>query len=120
MRALTVLMAAALLAGCSFMWQEDLKLANMGYDAMMQKNYVEAERLLNEAMAVNPDNPNALLNMGVVYQNTGRDKEARQMYQRLIYLNPGDTAGFMSGPRLVDLAKSNMQQMNTVQFSAFE
>jgi tetratricopeptide (TPR) repeat protein len=52
--------------------------------------------------------------MGVVYQETGRLDKARQMYERLIGLQPKDVAeesntGSLAGKGLVDIAKENLK-----------
>jgi tetratricopeptide (TPR) repeat protein len=67
---------------------EDMKLSDQGFDALSQGNYQEAEKYLQEALSLNPLNPYALLNMGVVYQNTGRLEKARLMYIKVMAQNP--------------------------------
>ena len=73
--------------GCGPM-SEDMKLSDQGFDALSEGNYQEAEKYLGEALALNPLNPYALLNMGVVYQNTGRLEKARLMYIKVMAQNP--------------------------------
>ncbi len=55
----------ALLLGCA---GKDKKLTNKGSEAIVMNDYLGAERYLGEALALNPDNPYALFNMGVVYE----------------------------------------------------
>jgi hypothetical protein len=55
-----------------------------------------------------------LLNLGVVYQQTGRDVEAREMYNRVIESNATATAGRSNltrevGRPLSDLAEDNLR-----------
>ena len=57
-------------------------LLRKGYDAIKQKNYLQAEDLLNKARVKLPENPYVLLNLGVVYQNTNRQAEAVKLYQQ--------------------------------------
>ena len=47
-------------------------------------DYQSAEKYLAEALALNPENPYALLNKGVVYENTDRKPQAIAMYQKVI------------------------------------
>ena len=73
--------------GCGPM-SADMKLSDQGFEALSEGNFQEAETYLEEALAVNPLNPYALLNMGVVYQNTGRLEKARLMYIKVMAQNP--------------------------------
>ena len=99
------------LSGCA---TQDMELSNEGFQDISRRNYGQAEVSLEKALSMNPDNPYALLNMGVVYQETGRLDKARQMYERLIGLQPKDIAeksntGSLAGKGLVDIAKENLR-----------
>lgn len=95
---------------------EDVTLANLGFQALQQNDYAEAEKYLLRALSKNPENPYALLNLGAVYQNTERADLARSTYEILIALNPEDVA-FVSnqtgatGKKLVDIAKENLAKL---------
>jgi tetratricopeptide (TPR) repeat protein len=78
---LLVIGLVVLLAGCAS-FSRDMRLSNQGYEDILNKNYTQAEKHLTEALAVNPNNPYALINMGVVYENTGRQPQAREMYEK--------------------------------------
>ena len=56
----------------------DMKLSDEAYEAILNKDYQQAEALLDVALSINPQNPYVLLNLGVVYQNTGRTEKARR------------------------------------------
>ena len=108
---LLVGMLGFILGGCA---TQDMELSNEGFQEISRKNYGQAEVNLKKALSINPDNPYALLNMGVVYQETGRLDKARQMYERLIALQPEDIAeqsntGSLAGKGLVDIAKENLK-----------
>jgi Tfp pilus assembly protein PilF len=62
----------------------DQRLANNGFEAIEKGQLVDAERVLTEALDLNPDNPYALLNLGTVYQRTGRFDLAREMFEMVI------------------------------------
>jgi len=99
------------LSGCA---TQDIELSNEGFREISQKEYRQAEVSLEKALAINPDNPYALLNMGVVYQETGRLDKARQMYEKLIALQPKDIAeqsntDSFAGKGLADIAKENLK-----------
>jgi general secretion pathway protein D len=93
-------------------------LVNLALDEIMERDYAKAEEYLVEALAENPDNPYALINMGVVYQHTDRKERAGQMYQKAIELEPDARAGRASidddeGRPLVEIARKNLQTLET-------
>jgi tetratricopeptide (TPR) repeat protein len=99
------------LVGCA---TQDMELSNEGFRAISEKNYGQAETSLEKALSINPDNPYALLNMGVVYQETGRLDKARQMYEKLIALQPKEVAeqsntDSLAGKGLADIARENLK-----------
>ncbi len=94
----------------------DMTLTNEGYSELMRENYGQAEAFFDLALSVNPDNPYALLNLGVVYQNTGRIEKAKQMYQKVIDMNSQLTAksstdSNFKGKSLAEIAKINIQSL---------
>jgi len=100
--------------GCA---TQDMELSNEGFQAISGKNYGHAETSLEKALSINPDNPYALLNMGVVYQETGRLDKARQMYEKVIALQPKDVAeesntGSFAGKGLADIARENLKLLD--------
>jgi cell division protein FtsN len=99
----------ALLLGCG---GKDMKLTNQGSEAILVQDYLGAERYLGEALARNPDNPYALFNMGLVYENTGRQQQAISMYQKVLDLNT--TQGKKVSPEdqaLTERAGTNLRKL---------
>jgi tetratricopeptide (TPR) repeat protein len=92
-----------LFGACASTFTEDDRLSEQGFQELSVRNYQEAERLLGEALFLNPYNSHALLNMGVVYQNTGRMEKAREMYEKAIILALED-----KDTSLVDSARENL------------
>jgi tetratricopeptide (TPR) repeat protein len=95
----------------------DMMMANKGYEELVQENYDQAEAFFDVARSVNPDNPYVLLNLGVVYQNTGRIDEAKRMYLRVIELNPTQrvaqsTDTVHHGKTLADIATLNLRALD--------
>lgn len=100
----------ALLSGCA---AKDMKLANRGSEALVMNDYQSAEKYLEESLALNPDNPHALFNMGVVYEKTGRQQKAISMYQKVLELNPKEkddqsNNGSANGRSITELARGNL------------
>lgn len=92
----------------------DMQLSNEGFQAISKGDYAQAEGPLKKALSLNADNPYALLNMGVVYQETGRLDKARRMYERLLALQPEGVAeesnsGSFAGKGLVEIARENLR-----------
>ena len=124
MKKLVVLFAFAILisacASASSNVPQDTLLADEGYLEMVNGNYERAEAILKVALSLNGRNPYALLNLGVLYHNTGRIEEAQKMYRKLIELNP-DTLAVQStekkyeGKKLVDIAKYNLSSLGAIQ-----
>lgn len=78
---LMVIGLVAMLAGCASL-SRDMRLSNQAYEDILNKDYTQAEKHLTDALDINPNNPYALINMGVVYENTGRQAQAREMYEK--------------------------------------
>ena len=99
----------ALLLGCG---GKDMKLTNQGSEAIIVQDYLGAERYLGEALARNPDNPYALFNMGLVYENTGRQQQAISMYQKVLDLET--TQGKKASPEdqaITERARTNLKRL---------
>ena len=70
----------------------DQILVDKAFNEIQGGNYAYAEVYLDAALQVNPSHSFALLNLGIVYEKTGRDEEARGIYVNLIRLAPTDIA----------------------------
>jgi tetratricopeptide (TPR) repeat protein len=115
---LLLMLIALLLGGCATSphVSQDMFLSEYGFAALSSSDYSEAEAYLLVALDINPNNPYTLLNLGVVFQDTGRTKEAIQMYQKVLELNPEETVvqsnreGY-SGKKIVELARENLNNL---------
>ena len=74
-----------LAAGCAS--SKTMQLANKGFSAIEKGELEEAERVLTESLQEDPENAYAILNMGTVYQRTGRFDQAREMFDKVIAMN---------------------------------
>ena len=118
MKALVLILLLGMLSGCGLNSQAelpyDMTLANEGYQAMVEQNYEKAEAFFDLALSVNPENPYALLNLGVVYHNTGRFDQAKQMYRKVIELKSTIKADHTTnknfqGKTLSEIAETNLR-----------
>jgi len=95
---------------------EDMRLADTGYQFLEAKDYEKAKQYFQQALEINPDNPYALLNLGVVYEAEGKRDEAIKVYERVITLNPEDRAFTSTDPektghKLTDIARDNLKRL---------
>jgi Flp pilus assembly protein TadD len=118
MKALVSILLIIMLSGCGLNSQAelpyDMTIANKGYQAMIERNYEEAEAFFDLALSINPYNPYALLNLGVVYHNTGRFEQAKQMYRKVIELKSMQKAlhttdNKFRGKTLSEIAEKNLR-----------
>ena len=116
-----LILMSLVLAGCagsSSSVSQDMYLTSKGFQELQKGNYRQAEANFDVALDINPNNPYALLNLGVVYQNTGRLERAREMYQKVIDLNPTDRAGEstrqdLQGKSLAEIARKNLKTLES-------
>ena len=107
------LAVSLLLSACA---STDQRLADKGFEAIENGQLVDAERVLTEALDSNPDNPYALLNLGAVYQRTGRFDQAREMFERVIALDPQEVPARRSkfvqaSKTLREIAEDNLKTL---------
>jgi general secretion pathway protein D len=107
--------AGLLIVGCATtgVGMDDV---NKGYEYLKSNEYAQAESYFQRALDADPNNPYALLDLGVVYQNTGRVKKARAMYRKVIHINAQDmpervTKKGMRGQSLSDIARKNLSTL---------
>ncbi len=101
--------------GTSYVTQDNY-LAHQGFVELSKGNYSLAEANLLVSLDIEPNNPYSLLNLGAVYQDTGRTWQAVEMYEKLIELNPEQTAIQSNkeryrGRSLVEIAKENLRSL---------
>ncbi len=92
------------------------RLADVGYGFLTDGKYGQAGLYLEEALALDPNHPYALLNMGVVREAEGRPADALALYAKLIALAPDERAvastdATQQGVTLVAVARKNMQRL---------
>ena len=107
---------AILISACTTL-PRDQALSGLGADALEMRDYAAAEGHLLEALSLNPANEYALLNLGVVYHDTGRAELARRTYGEIIRLKRTERAArtvarIGVGPRPEELARENLTDLN--------
>jgi len=113
-----ILLLVLFFSGCiNFLRSEDMRLSNKGLQEIKRGNYRQAENYLDKALSKNPNNIYAILNMGVVYFNTDRREQAREMFNKVIQKAEKEKAqdsneGWAVGKELVEVAKKNLEYMS--------
>ncbi|MGE3277327.1 MAG: hypothetical protein AB7O67_19605 [Vicinamibacterales bacterium] len=112
-------LAAVLSAGCAWRMSHIQK----GFDAFTDLDYVTAEKEFSEALEDDPDNPYAQLNLGAVFQNTGRPLLAIPLYQKVLVtgkdVRPTKKANAEDdeeNPTLAELAQQNLDKLKAQGF----
>ncbi len=93
-----------------------MTLSDMGFQKLQENKYDQARQFFNEALEIKPDSPYALMNLGVICEHEGNDKEAIKFYQKVIdnvsNNEDGETEG--QGPKtrnLVQICKENIDRL---------
>lgn len=111
-----ILLTTALLclaAGCATPPTRDRDLSNRAFQAIQGENYDRAKELLGEALAINPKNAYAWLNLGVAHQKLEEYEEARKCYLKVVE-HAWDEKGAnkeADGRSLVRMARENLEKM---------
>ncbi|WP_139181417.1 SPOR domain-containing protein [Thiohalomonas denitrificans] len=82
-----------------------MELSDKGYHAMVAGDMEKAETLLTQAVAENPNNPHALLNLGALYHNTDRAEEAVPLYERVLEIVATSDSESMTEARRKELQR---------------
>lgn len=92
---------------------KDRVLSNQAYEEIKSENYDKAKALLEEALAVNPKNAFAWLNLGVVHQKLENFDEARKCYLKVVDHAWDETGANeeADGRSLVRIARDNLEKM---------
>jgi general secretion pathway protein D len=91
-------------------------LSDMGFARLQKGNYKEAKDFFTKALVEDPQNPFALLNLGVIYEHEGEPKKAMALYQAVIATGttavaPSSTNPSWKGLPLVRIARENIEKL---------
>ena len=93
-----------------------MALTEMGYEKLLKNNYQVAKDFFLKALDSDPNNPFALLNLGVVYESENNPAKAQEMYQAVIATGtpavaPTSTDPSKKGLPLIQIARDNIEQL---------
>ena len=89
---------------------EDMILSDQGFELLEADNYDTAQGYFERALEINPENPYALLNLGVVYDVKGEKEKAIRMYEKVIKLDPDDRANLSTNPDKIGYRQGQPQE----------
>ena len=92
--------------------------AELGLAEMAKGNYGPAELLFKNAVRRNDKDVDALLGLGILYQNTGQLTKAREMYEAILAIRPERSVKLavwtnLSPEPIVDIASVNLALLET-------
>ena len=84
-------------------------------DDIIKGDYTQAEQELLEVLRKDPEDPFALLNLAFVYQSSGQDVKAREIYQRILVQSENPHAQLASGKpqRVKTIAQRGIAQLDS-------
>ncbi len=90
----------------------------LGLAFMAKGERQNAERHFLEALEQDPKNIYALLGQGLIYQNSGREAKAREMYEAILATHPSSSLEFlvfnnMAARPITDIAGANLALINS-------
>lgn len=90
-------------------------LADIGFAKLQNKEFEKAKGYFNQALKINPDNPYALINMGIIYEHEMDNVQAAEMYRQVLDLagrgGSEDGAGEGVDAALQNVARENLKQL---------
>jgi Tfp pilus assembly protein PilF len=113
--AVAMVILPLVLAGCAST-SGGMNLVNKGFNHIEKGELADAETVLNEAVQKYPENPYAVLDLGTVYQRTGRFDQAREMFEKVIAMdakdNPSRRSKFVDpNKNLTQIAQDNLKTL---------
>ena len=76
-----------------------------------QKKYAEAEEYLKKTLAINPENTDALVNLGILYAMNHDYRSAKDMFIKALNINPENQYAQVNLNRLEILTKNQKEDI---------
>jgi len=97
--------------------ESSMALSDIGFSELRRKDYSKARQYFEESLDVDPDNPYALLNMGVVLEHEGKREQAAAMYRKVLKVQPAQPAAKGEAASGQDRAVRKMAEDNLKRLS---
>ncbi len=89
-------------------------LADIGFAKLQNREYAKAKEYFDQALKINPDNPYAIINLGIISEHDGDKAAAAERYQQVLDL-AGEGGSKEGGGQGVDTALQNVARENLKQ-----
>ncbi len=90
-------------------------LTDIGFAKLQKQEYGRAKEYFEQALKIDPENPYALINLGVVYEHEGDRERARSLYRKVLEQGPNKTGkgeeGQANSASLRELARENLRHL---------
>jgi hypothetical protein len=86
--------------------------AELGIAELAKGNFVTAEGYFRKALKSNPRDIDALIGAAILYQNTGQQTKARQMYEAVLALRPDESHQFVVWNEITTRPASQIASVN--------
>ncbi|EKD40075.1 MAG: hypothetical protein ACD_75C00185G0010 [uncultured bacterium] len=95
---------------------QSMELTAKGFEKLQAGDLQNAKGLFQQALEMDPTNPFAAMDMGVVYEQVGETKLALQMYQKVIASDTAAVANISSDPdrtgkSLLQIARESIERI---------
>ena len=92
------------------------QLTIKGFERLMEGDLAEAKQYFEQALQISPDNPYALMNLGVIYEQENLPQQALVMYRAVLATGSGLIAEKTSDPDaagrpILELAKEHIERI---------
>lgn len=96
--------------------EHSLALTDLGFAKLEKKEYGRAREYFQQALEIDPDNPYALINLGVVCEREGDVTGARELYDKVLRLKSEQASGETGGNESIRrVARDNIEQLDKEQ-----
>ncbi len=89
-----------------------LAFIDLGFAKLQQKEYKAAQGYFLQALKIDPENPYALINMGIIYEHEQQFKKAEETYKQVLELADSRQDATESGHTAEDQALLNTAREN--------
>ena len=96
--------------------EHSLALTDLGFAKLEKKEYGRAREYFQQALKIDPENPYALINLGVVCEREGDVAGARKLYDKVLQLKSEQVSGETDGNESIRrVARDNIEQLDKKQ-----
>lgn len=96
---------------------ENIEMSERGFGKIVKGEFLAAQEIFNQALENNPRDVYALFGKGIVLQNSGQLRQARQVFEAILALRPSDDKKLLI---INDLAPQSLQELSDLNLSLLQ